>query len=153
MNPLGRVALMCLALVASPAFLAAPAVAAEDATVKLEAKLRFQPTSKSPVLEKLPIGTTLDIACWQKGEPTYGADKYGSMWLFVSTGGWVHSMLVTPVDVDPCGAIIAVPGGFFYNNCDAAQAAGAGQILSTEPGYGPHLDRDRDGVGCEQNDG
>jgi hypothetical protein len=149
MNPFGRVALICLA---ATALLAAPAAAAERATTKQEANLRFQPTTRSQVLEKLPADTSLDIVCWQKGEPTYGSDKYGSMWLFVSTGGWVHSMLVSPVDVDPCGDTIAVPGGFFYNNCDAAEAAHATPVRSSDPGYGPHLDRDRDGVGCERND-
>jgi hypothetical protein len=70
------------------------------------------------------------------------------MWLFTDFGGWVHSMLLTPVEVEECGDIIPVPGGFFYNNCDAAP----GEVHATEPGYGPHLDRDRDGVGCEAND-
>lgn len=36
-----------------------------------------------------------------------------------------------------------------YRNCDTAHAAGAAPILRGEPGYGPHLDRDGDGVGCE----
>ena len=38
---------------------------------------------------------------------------------------------------------------FFYDNCDAARAAGAAPVYEDDPGYGPHLDRDRDGVGCE----
>lgn len=43
------------------------------------------------------------------------------------------------------------PGGGspYYENCDAARAAGAAPVYSGEPGYGPHLDRDGDGVGCE----
>ena len=36
-----------------------------------------------------------------------------------------------------------------YRNCDAVRAAGAAAIRRGEPGYGPHLDRDGDGVGCE----
>lgn len=36
-----------------------------------------------------------------------------------------------------------------YRNCAAARAAGAAPIRRGEPGYGPHLDRDNDGVGCE----
>ena len=36
-----------------------------------------------------------------------------------------------------------------YGNCTAARAAGAAPIRRGEPGYGPHLDRDNDGVGCE----
>ncbi|WP_052809877.1 excalibur calcium-binding domain-containing protein [Streptomonospora alba] len=37
----------------------------------------------------------------------------------------------------------------YYDNCDEARAAGAAPVREGDPGYGPHLDRDRDGVGCE----
>jgi micrococcal nuclease len=37
----------------------------------------------------------------------------------------------------------------FYDNCAAAQAAGAAPVYAGDPGYGPHLDHDDDGVGCE----
>lgn len=36
-----------------------------------------------------------------------------------------------------------------YRNCAAARAAGDTPIRRGEPGYGPHLDRDNDGIGCE----
>lgn len=36
-----------------------------------------------------------------------------------------------------------------YENCTAARAAGAAPVYVGQPGYGTHLDRDRDGVGCE----
>jgi hypothetical protein len=36
-----------------------------------------------------------------------------------------------------------------YANCSAARAAGAAPVRRGEPGYGAHLDRDGDGVGCE----
>lgn len=36
-----------------------------------------------------------------------------------------------------------------YPNCAAARAAGAAPVRRGEPGYGAHLDRDGDGVGCE----
>lgn len=39
--------------------------------------------------------------------------------------------------------------GTAYRNCDEARAAGAAPVRRGEPGYGPHLDRDNDGVGCE----
>ncbi|WP_371876924.1 excalibur calcium-binding domain-containing protein [Phenylobacterium sp. LH3H17] len=41
------------------------------------------------------------------------------------------------------------PVGGAYANCTAARAAGAAPIRRGEPGYGPHLDRDNDGVACE----
>lgn len=40
-------------------------------------------------------------------------------------------------------------GSGAYRNCTEARAAGAAPIRRGEPGYGPHLDRDNDGVGCE----
>lgn len=40
-------------------------------------------------------------------------------------------------------------GGGAYRNCDAARAAGAAPVRRGEPGFGPHLDRDGDGIGCE----
>ena len=36
-----------------------------------------------------------------------------------------------------------------YPNCAAARAAGAAPVRRGQPGYGPHLDKDGDGVGCE----
>lgn len=37
----------------------------------------------------------------------------------------------------------------YYGDCATARAAGAAQISRGSPGYGPHLDEDRDGVACE----
>ncbi|PRX92337.1 excalibur calcium-binding domain-containing protein [Allonocardiopsis opalescens] len=37
----------------------------------------------------------------------------------------------------------------YFANCDAARAAGAAPVRAGDPGYGPHLDRDGDGVVCE----
>lgn len=39
--------------------------------------------------------------------------------------------------------------GRAFVNCAAARAAGAAPVRRGEPGYGRHLDRDGDGVGCE----
>ena len=39
--------------------------------------------------------------------------------------------------------------GRAFANCDEARAAGAAPVRRGQPGYGPHLDRDNDGVGCE----
>lgn len=36
-----------------------------------------------------------------------------------------------------------------YLNCTHARAAGVAPVRRGEPGYGSHLDRDDDGVGCE----
>ncbi|MEU0272359.1 excalibur calcium-binding domain-containing protein [Streptomyces sp. NPDC006307] len=37
----------------------------------------------------------------------------------------------------------------YYGNCSEARAAGAAPVHRGEPGYGRHLDRDNDGVGCD----
>jgi hypothetical protein len=36
-----------------------------------------------------------------------------------------------------------------FRNCAEARAAGAAPVRRGDPGYGQHLDRDNDGVGCE----
>jgi hypothetical protein len=36
-----------------------------------------------------------------------------------------------------------------WANCTAARNAGAAPVRRGDPGYGSHLDRDNDGVGCE----
>ena len=36
-----------------------------------------------------------------------------------------------------------------FANCSQARAAGAAPVHAGDPGYGRHLDRDGDGVGCE----
>ena len=36
-----------------------------------------------------------------------------------------------------------------FRNCAEARAHGAAPVRRGEPGYGPHLNRDNDGVGCE----
>jgi hypothetical protein len=40
-------------------------------------------------------------------------------------------------------------GGLSFRNCSSARAAGAAPVRAGDPGYGRHLDRDGDGVGCE----
>ncbi len=41
------------------------------------------------------------------------------------------------------------PAGAFYKNCAAVRAAGAAPIYAGQPGYSRKLDRDGDGIGCE----
>lgn len=46
-------------------------------------------------------------------------------------------------------ALRAFGGGGAFANCSAARAAGAAPVRVGDDGYGKHLDRDGDGVGCE----
>ena len=45
--------------------------------------------------------------------------------------------------------VVEAPSSSYYANCDAARADGAAPVRVGDPGYGRHLDRDGDGVGCE----
>ena len=49
----------------------------------------------------------------------------------------------------PAPAPAPPPAQVYYKNCTAAREAGAAPVHIGEPGYGPHLDRDGDGIGCE----
>lgn len=43
----------------------------------------------------------------------------------------------------------ATRSGGVFRNCSEARAAGAAPVMRGAPGFGAHLDRDNDGVGCE----
>ncbi|MDG3132490.1 excalibur calcium-binding domain-containing protein [Streptococcus suis] len=45
---------------------------------------------------------------------------------------------------------VAPSQNVFYPNCKAVRQAGAAPIYQGQPGYGKHLDRDGDGIGCER---
>lgn len=51
---------------------------------------------------------------------------------------------VAPAPVAPA------PSSVPYANCTAARAAGAAPVYAGTPGYGKHLDRDGDGIGCDK---
>lgn len=65
-----------------------------------------------------------------------------------STTRATHSIRATVPPSAPAATAPLVASGAF-TSCSAARAAGAAPVRSGEPGYGPHLDSDRDGVGCE----
>lgn len=44
----------------------------------------------------------------------------------------------------------AAPAAAPFANCTAARAAGAAPVYRGTPGYGKHLDRDGDGIGCDK---
>ena len=55
-----------------------------------------------------------------------------------------------PFVAPPAPVAPAAPAAVYYPNCTAARAAGAAPIYQGTPGYGVHLDRDRDGIGCDK---
>lgn len=52
-----------------------------------------------------------------------------------------------PVSTQP--PTTAASSSVYFENCTEARNAGAAPVRRSDPGYGPHLDRDGDGVGCE----
>jgi hypothetical protein len=56
-----------------------------------------------------------------------------------------------PAPVAPAqpAPVAPAPAEVYYKNCDAVRAAGAAPIYQGQPGYGTHLDRDKDGIGCD----
>ncbi len=52
-----------------------------------------------------------------------------------------------PAPAQPAPA--PAPADVYYKNCDAVRAAGAAPIYQGQPGYASHLDRDKDGIGCD----
>jgi FtsZ-interacting cell division protein ZipA len=71
-------------------------------TTKRNTDIQAEPNTTSGIYVQLPAGTTIDVQCWVTGEPTYGNDKYGSMWLYLTSGGFVHSYQTTGVSVGEC---------------------------------------------------
>lgn len=57
----------------------------------------------------------------------------------------IGSLVVAATAVGAATATAAAP----YPNCKSAAADGRYDIPSDDPAYGPWLDRDRDGIGCE----
>lgn len=54
-----------------------------------------------------------------------------------------------PVSVARTQPRRASSAGGAFRNCAAARAAGAAPVRAGDAGYGAHLDRDSDGIGCE----
>jgi hypothetical protein len=144
---------------------------ADGATVQEDANVRSAPTTDSEVVAELAAGDEVEVECWVIGEPTFGDDQYGAMWLQTTDPGFVHSFLVTPVDVPACEGVVYEPGplidvppatvpdlelpniegpdGVYYDDCQDAVAQGTAPVLRDENGYREELDADNDGVGCE----
>lgn len=87
--------------------------------------------------------------------------KYG-LWVTAPEKAATERVLTScpdqPLEADVWGASTRVdhhitdpgaPGSTYFDNCDAARAAGAAPVHLGDPGYGTHLDRDGDGTGCE----
>lgn len=63
--------------------------------------------------------------------------------------GGRHCHRVAATSASPIDRSQKLYNNVYYPNCAAARAAGAAPVRIGEAGYGRHLDRDGDGVGCE----
>lgn len=63
----------------------------------------------------------------------------------VNIRGFIVTTAIVAVALGAAPQAAAQP----FKNCTAARDAGYTNIPSTSEFYGPHLDRDQDGIGCE----
>lgn len=64
------------------------------------------------------------------------------------TGGYHCHRRASSAPSQAIRSVSSIPRGEFAN-CSQARAAGAAPVRAGDPGYGTHLDRDGDGIGCE----
>ncbi|MPY68241.1 MBL fold metallo-hydrolase [Deinococcus sp. SDU3-2] len=96
------------------------------------------------------------------GATVYRTDQQGTVTVTVQPGGKYAITTERQGTVRPAPAatptprpqpapapVTLPPSSAYYPNCAAARAAGAAPVRVGQPGYGRHLDRDGDGVGCE----
>ncbi|MFC8224655.1 excalibur calcium-binding domain-containing protein [Streptomyces sp. NPDC057287] len=84
-----------------------------------------------------------------KGRSKGPADDSAVVRITVSEPTPTPTPTPTPSRAPKAKATKTAEPSVYYENCDAARAAGAVPVRRGEPGYAAHLDRDGDGVGCE----
>lgn len=99
-------------------------------------------------LYRTPVARTSKIQAAERsardaGKGLWGAPCYGNT---DATPKTQVQPAPQPVAPEPAASD---SGSTYYKNCDAARSAGAAPVRTGDPGYGRHLDRDGDGVGCE----
>ncbi|MEZ5957393.1 MAG: excalibur calcium-binding domain-containing protein [Hyphomonadaceae bacterium] len=78
-----------------------------------------------------------------------------SMGVIIGAGAFLVAERIAPVrepvatGQHEAGTALVSRPSRAYSSCDAARAAGAAPLRSGDPGYGPHLDADGDGIACE----
>ncbi|MFD6953142.1 calcium-binding protein [Nocardiopsis sp. TSRI0078] len=100
-----------------------------------------------------PPAETVTATVSEPVEPTATATEEVEVEVTVTEAETVTETATETVTAQPdsAGAGTGATGGgsVHYQNCDAARAAGAAPVRRGDAGYGRHLDRDGDGVGCE----
>ncbi|ATZ03701.1 calcium-binding protein [Streptococcus suis] len=80
--------------------------------------------------------------------PSHGWSQEGVKFYATSLGQQITTQYAAPVVQTPQTPVQTEPAAPYYPNCSAVPEH-LKPILSGQPGYGPHLDRDRDGRACE----
>lgn len=88
---------------------------------------------------------TGDYHCHRSAAPAYQAAPAPRA---APAGPRSYSSGIAPL-VPVAGSNAAPKRSASYANCSEARAAGAAHVRYGDAGYGSHLDRDGDGVGCE----
>ncbi len=114
-----------------------------------EANIRQSPSIDAATVGQAAGGSVLESLNDQSYDPSDGRT-----WYYVRTpsgvDGWISSKMVTGYAPSAESAYVQEEtGGVYYENCAAAEAAGAAPVYEGEAGYAGWLDRDSDGIGCE----
>ncbi|MFF8659446.1 excalibur calcium-binding domain-containing protein [Streptomyces huasconensis] len=108
---------------------AAAKEARPTATVTATATKTIKPKPAPTVTKTVKATKTVKVTVTPRPQPAAGSDDTGS-----GSGS---------------GSSDTGSSTAYYGNCTEARAAGAAPIHRGQPGYGGHLDRDGDGVGCD----
>lgn len=105
-------------------------------------------------LARVEVGG-VDLSCAQiaSGRAVYRSDwdQFGLVGIDCGVAKRVAAAPPSRVAQRGRGEFSASPGasGWSYRNCAEARRAGAAPLLRGTPGYGIHMDGDRDGIACE----
>lgn len=136
--------------VPAPAAFAAPAIAEVSPTTTRPTTTR--PTTTTPTATATVAPTTTAPTTTLAPAPetvTVYAPPPTTTVPYVPEPAPVYIAEPEPEYVPPAPAAAAVPSYVSYANCAAVRAAGAAPIYAGDPGYSSKLDRDGDGLGCE----
>lgn len=105
------------------------------------------PTEPAVQPEVSPAQVTEETAQQQAGFLAPPADVDANV--DPDAGAYVEQPAPEAPVVEEQQAPAPAPAAAFYANCAAVRAAGAAPIYAGDPGYSSDLDRDGDGVACE----
>lgn len=117
----------------------------EKKTTVTESTTSTTTTTTEKTTTTSTIATTLEAPTTQAPDPVVSTTENVPVQNFATAPVAEAAPAPQPVAPEP----EAAPVQAYYANCTAVRNAGAAPIYSGDPGYGPHLDRDGDGVACE----